>query len=104
MPAWIRDRLDYGWVRALWRATPCWLTDEQRADIREVYREAQDRRATVDHIVPLRGEGVCGLHVPWNLQVATWAEQREKSNLYWPGGPERLRLDLDHEPQQMTLI
>jgi 5-methylcytosine-specific restriction endonuclease McrA len=67
-------------------ATPKWLSPEQRMEIRLKYRLAIElSRATgirhaVDHEVPIQGEEVCGLHVPWNLRVITQEENLKKYN------------------------
>lgn len=68
------------------QATPKWLTSEQRKQIVDIYEHMRDCRAVtgedyhVDHIVPLRGENICGLHVPWNLQVLPAYVNMSKSN------------------------
>jgi hypothetical protein len=67
-------------------ATPPWLTRKQKSEIRQLYQIAITMTQTtgeqyvVDHIVPLRGEEVCGLHVPWNLRVITQEQNLKKSN------------------------
>lgn len=67
-------------------ATPSWLTAQHHNEIQQVYQAARDlTKATgvrhhVDHIVPLQGRNVCGLHVPWNLQVLTMTENQSKGN------------------------
>ena len=67
-------------------ATPKWLTAEHKMEIRLKYRLAIElsRRLgvphAVDHIIPLQGEDVCGLHVPWNMEVITQEQNLKKSN------------------------
>ena len=68
------------------QATPKWLTQEQKTAIKRFYLDAMAAtRVTgtpyvVDHVIPLRGELVSGLHVPWNLAVITREENLAKSN------------------------
>lgn len=65
--------------------TPTWLTDVHWSAMDEFYAKAQRlTRETgveyhVDHIVPLRGKRVSGLHVPWNLAVIPASENLRKS-------------------------
>lgn len=62
------------------QAAPAWLTKEQLATMRALYAEAKKMGLEVDHIIPLQGVNVCGLHVPWNLQLLTRQQNASKSN------------------------
>jgi len=67
-------------------ATPSWLSAIEKAQIQEIYDIALAKTVQngilyeVDHIHPLQGDGVTGLHVPWNLQVLTMSDNRSKQN------------------------
>jgi hypothetical protein len=70
------------------KATPAWLTKAQEGDIKKMYALAKkfeelcNIRYHVDHIVPLAGKDICGLHVPWNLQILPASVNLAKSNNY----------------------
>ena len=67
-------------------ATPPWLTAIDMAFIQEMYDVASARsmqtgiKHHVDHIHPLQGVGLCGLHVPWNLRAIPAVENHQKLN------------------------
>lgn len=66
------------------QATPDWLTEEHLEDIEWCYWLAghDSENLHVDHIVPLQGNNVCGLHVPWNLRVILAKDNLSKSNKF----------------------
>lgn len=70
------------------KRTPAWLTDFDLLKIKCLYQLAAMRSREsgydwhVDHIIPLQGEFVSGLHVPSNLRVIPAVDNRRKNNLY----------------------
>lgn len=66
-------------TRSIFR--PAWANKEA---ITAVYRRARALTKQtgveyqVDHVIPLRGKTVCGLHVEGNLQILTAVENRRK--------------------------
>ena len=70
------------------KATPDWLNKDQKGQIKSFYEHAADcyvvsgQKYHVDHIVPIKGKNVCGLNVPWNLQVLPSDLNEKKSNKF----------------------
>lgn len=57
--------------------------------IDHIYEEAKRLRReghdmVVDHIIPISNDLVCGLHVPWNMQILTRVENSKKNNRFNP--------------------
>lgn len=62
--------------------------------IRPIYAKCAEYRKRgfdfhVDHIIPLNGKDVCGLHVPWNLRITTAKDNLTKKDSNPPEGEMR---------------
>jgi 5-methylcytosine-specific restriction endonuclease McrA len=67
--------------------TPSWINNGHLFEIECINKYAACLRKIgltyeVDHIVPLQGKTVSGMHVPWNMQVIHISENRSKGNKY----------------------
>jgi hypothetical protein len=65
------------------KATPIWITKEQLKEIEKIY-ESCPKGHEVDHIIPIQGKQVRGLHVPWNLQYLPSRLNKRKGNRIIP--------------------
>lgn len=72
------------------QATPKWADNKYIEDLYSNCREAESvfarvgltKKFHVDHIVPLRGKSVCGLHCEDNLQILLDSDNLSKKNLF----------------------
>ena len=73
---------------SLMQRIPKWLTPDDIWLIKQAYSLARLRTKMfgfqwhVDHVIPLQGKFVSGLHVPTNLQVIPWNENVSKANKF----------------------
>lgn len=102
-----RRRVRY--YRQLYLAWPDWCASHP--GFKRIYDEAKRQRKLgrdvhIDHIVPICSDLVCGLHVPWNLQVLPAGPNMAKNNRFWPGSPHENHelFDLVAPAHQLRLI
>jgi hypothetical protein len=68
------------------KRVPMWLTDDDKWMLDQAYELAALRTKMlgfawhVDHVIPLNGKKVSGLHTPYNVQVIPWLENLRKGN------------------------
>lgn len=68
------------------QATPPWVDEIHKERLRSIYKTCRNVSRSsgkphhVDHIVPLKGENICGLHVWWNLRIVPAEINLSKGN------------------------
>lgn len=93
-PRWLKTHKRRRYVTAVALSIPTWVDWDHIKRIhawKRLLSVAMGVEHVVDHIVPLNHPHVCGLTVPWNLQVTTRLQNGAKGNSF---SPDQLELEL----------
>jgi hypothetical protein len=86
-PAWIANSKRRTYITQVVLSAPPWVDLKAlrmlQAEARRLTKETGHPHV-LDHITPLNHTHVCGLTVPWNLQIIHWRVNASKSNEWHP--------------------
>jgi len=106
LPSWLHKHPRKAYLIAIYKATPDWLDRgeiKKLVAIRNVATELTGVEHVIDHIVPLNHPRVCGLNVPWNMQILTRKQNAAKSNVWLPDQLELFNHELKTDEAAPTL-
>lgn len=86
-PEWLKKHPRRDYIEQCVLATPPWVShkDMMALHAEKLRRtEATGIEHVLDHIIPLKHAYVCGLNVPWNIQIITRRQNAAKSNKWHP--------------------
>jgi 5-methylcytosine-specific restriction endonuclease McrA len=87
VPAWIRNSNRAPYITQVMLSAPPWVDLKVLREMQQAAREltkATGHLHVLDHRVPLNHPHVCGLTVPWNLQIIHWRANLSKGNRWHP--------------------
>lgn len=91
-PKWISNRSRASYIAAICISAPPWVKPQEFRTLKmEALRLTlvTGRKHVLDHIIPVNNSFVCGLTVPWNMQVISSAANSHKGNWF---APDKLEL------------
>lgn len=92
MPPWLRKHIRRDYIVSCILSCPPWV-DRWELEALRAWAKAMTaftgQAHVLDHITPVTHPRVCGLTVPWNLQVVHWLVNAAKGNTW---NPDQLEL------------
>lgn len=87
IPKWIANSKRSRYIAAVVLSAPPWVSRKELHDMKA--QAAEITRSTgvlhvLAHKVPLNHPLVCGLTVPWNLEIKPWRVNAHESNWFTP--------------------
>jgi hypothetical protein len=86
-PFWISNNPRAGYIASVTVSCPDWV-DRVELELLRTWARAMTiitgELHVLDHIIPVNHPRVCGLTVPWNLQVIHWRANGVKGNTWCP--------------------